>query len=138
MILINKPDHTVPRTKKTLSHQQPIVPIDNTNNKITDFQGQDLDKIEIINSSIEKKIKLLTTRFLMNNDLHHARKLENDLDIMTSLLDLKEIGENTVDFKKIINSRDNKQTQRKNFKPKCFGTKQKNSAVVITKNNLKK
>ena len=38
--------------------------------------------------------------FLINNDLHHARKLENNLDIMTSLLDLKEMGENTVDFKK--------------------------------------
>ena len=56
MILINKPDHIVPRTKKTLSRQQPIILIDNTQNEFIDFQEQDIDKIEIINSNIEKKL----------------------------------------------------------------------------------
>ena len=69
---------------------------------------------------IENNFEIIKQKLLISRDLDVTNKLNNSIETLIALLDIRGNQGVAVDFEKKVNQRNNKETQRNNFTPKCF------------------
>ena len=71
-------------------------------------------------NEIESNFEIIKNKLINSRDLDVANKLNSSIETLTSVLNIRESQGNIVDFEKKENQRNNNETQRDNFTPKCF------------------